>query len=160
LALLTVDDEKFWINCKPLELSDSVPNLEDNVTVVGYPTGGSNISITKGIVSRIDMRVYTHSKRKLLTIQVDAAINRGNSGGPAMNGKLVVGVAFQGSKSIHANNIGYLIPIPVLKYFLNDVKKNGQTTGIPTVNMVCSSLTNENLRQYFQMTDGDDGKYN
>lgn len=54
------------------------------------------MSITKGIVSRVEVRKYSHSKAKLMTIQVDAAINSGNSGGPVFMENKVVGVAFQG----------------------------------------------------------------
>jgi S1-C subfamily serine protease len=43
--------------------------------VVGFPTGGDNISITKGVVSRIDVVNYEHSGAKLMAIQIDAAIN-------------------------------------------------------------------------------------
>ena len=62
-----------------------------------YPEGGDTISITAGIVSRIEVTAYAHSGLGLLAIQIDAAINSGNSGGPCFNaaGELV-GVSFQG----------------------------------------------------------------
>jgi hypothetical protein len=40
----------------------------------------------------------------------------GNSGGPALRGDVVVGVAFQNLP--HADNIGYIIPLPVVRRFL------------------------------------------
>ena len=46
-----------------------VPELQDTVVVAGYPTGGDNISVTKGVVSRVDLRDYGHGAF-LLTIQV------------------------------------------------------------------------------------------
>ena len=52
---------------------------------VGYPRGGDSMSVTKGVVSRIDMRRYRTAGGKLLCVQIDAAINPGNSGGPAFN---------------------------------------------------------------------------
>ena len=62
--------------------------------------GGDNICITKGVVSRIEVTRYSsHSKTSLMTIQTDAAINHGNSGGPAFMDNKVVGVAFQGYKN-------------------------------------------------------------
>lgn len=39
LVILTVDDEKFWKNVAPLELSGRVPRLQESITVVGYPIG-------------------------------------------------------------------------------------------------------------------------
>jgi hypothetical protein len=49
--------------------------------VVGFPQGGDNVCVTKGVVSRIDRQQYSHGRTSLLAIQVDAAINSGNSGG-------------------------------------------------------------------------------
>ncbi len=80
LALLTVDDERFWADVQPLEFGD-VPELQHSVAVAGYPQGGDNISITTGVVSRIDIQQYVHGAAHLLAIQIDAAINPGNSGG-------------------------------------------------------------------------------
>ena len=51
----------------------------DEILVAGYPQGGDSLSITKGIVSRVVMTRYAHSSNKLLGIQIDAAINPGNS---------------------------------------------------------------------------------
>ncbi|CAI5986124.1 unnamed protein product [Closterium sp. NIES-64] len=47
-------------------------------------SGGDNISITMGVVSRVEPTQYVHSAAHLLAIQIDAAINPGNSGGPAL----------------------------------------------------------------------------
>ena len=64
-------------------MSDDLPELDTNVTAVGYPMGGDNLSITRGVVSRVDLMDYTMlgaGDPPLLTIQIDAAINPGNSG--------------------------------------------------------------------------------
>jgi S1-C subfamily serine protease len=84
LAILKVDDPAFFKNTKPLELG-GIPELESTVAVFGYPIGGERLSVTQGVVSRIDFRTYTHSVLDShLTIQIDAAINPGNSGGPVL----------------------------------------------------------------------------
>lgn len=115
LALCSVDDEAFWQGLEPLEF-EHVPELQDTVVVAGYPTGGDNISVTKGVVSRVDLRDYGHGAY-LLTIQIDAAINPGNSGGPAFKNDKVVGIARAHLKA--AQNIGYIIPLPVIRHFLD-----------------------------------------
>ncbi len=60
--------------------------------MVGLPWGGDSLSVTVGVVSRVDMKRYGNDGNKLLAIQIDAAINPGNSGGPAFsdikNGKV------------------------------------------------------------------------
>ena len=99
-----------------------VPEIESSVSVYGYPIGGERLSVTKGIVSRIDFRTYAHSVMDShLCIQIDAAINPGNSGGPVMQLGKVVGVAFQGFSGDVAQNVGYMIPTPVIQHFLKDV---------------------------------------
>lgn len=57
--------------------------------------GGDSISVTKGVVSRVEPKIYSHSSTMLLAIQIDAAINSGNSGGPVIMGNKVAGVAFE-----------------------------------------------------------------
>ena len=56
IAMLMVDEEVFWDGLTPLEMGD-VPKAEDEVVVVGFPTGGDNISITCGVVSRVEQCV-------------------------------------------------------------------------------------------------------
>ena len=99
LALLAVDDEEFHKGLEPLPFG-TLPRLHSAVTVVGYPLGGDTISVTSGVVSRVEVTAYAHGASELLGVQIDAAINSGNSGGPAFNGRgECVGVAFQSLKS-------------------------------------------------------------
>jgi len=123
LAVLTVDDSSFFDGTKAMKFADKLPELNTEVTVLGYPTGGTRLSVTKGVVSRIDYSVYSHSDvDQHLVVQVDAAINPGNSGGPIIfNGK-VVAVAFQ--ELMYSENIGYGIPVPVIRHFLEDIADN------------------------------------
>lgn len=122
LAILGVYDESFFHGTKPLNFG-GVPALESEVNVYGYPIGGDRLSVTRGIVSRIDFQPYSHSAvDSHLAIQIDAAINPGNSGGPVMQDGKVVGVAFQGFRGDVAQNVGYMIPTPVVKRFLKDVE--------------------------------------
>jgi len=87
--MLTVDDDEFWEDVQPLEIN-GLPAMQESVMVVGFPTGGDNVCVTKGVVSRIDRSSYSHGRTTLLAIQVDAAINSGNSGGPVLLGDHVV----------------------------------------------------------------------
>lgn len=122
LALVEAEDAKHFEKLKPLEFG-GIPQLNTEVIAIGYPIGGDRISVTRGVVSRIDFRPYSHtSVDSHLAIQVDAAINPGNSGGPVMQTGKVVGVAFQGFSGRVAQNVGYMIPVPVIKRFLKDVE--------------------------------------
>ena len=120
LALLSVEDFKDFEAFPAFELGN-VPSLESQVRVIGYPVGGERLSVTRGVVSRIDFQPYSHSRADShLIVQIDAAINPGNSGGPCVQDGKVVGVAFQGLRQ--ADNTGYIIPTPVIRRFLKDVE--------------------------------------
>ncbi|GAB2281478.1 Protease Do-like 2, chloroplastic [Dionaea muscipula] len=146
IALLSVDNEEFWNDIEPLQFG-KLPHLQDSVTVVGYPLGGDTISVTKGVVSRIEVTSYAHGSSDLLGIQIDAAINPGNSGGPAFNSKgQCIGVAFQVLRSDDAENIGYVIPTTVVSHFLTDYARNGKYTGFPCLGVLLQKLENPALR--------------
>ncbi len=120
LALLEVEDFSAFEGLPYLKIADDVPKLESEVKAVGYPVGGNRLSVTRGVVSRIDFRPYAHSQIDMhLVVQVDAAINPGNSGGPVLQGEEVVGVAFQGLTQ--ADNTGFMIPVPVIERFMKDI---------------------------------------
>ena len=117
-----IDFETGFKGVQPLFIG-GIPKLNTTVVAVGYPIGGDRISVTRGIVSRIDFRAYSHSGvDNHLAIQIDAAINPGNSGGPVLQNNQVVGVAFQGYSGDVAQNTGYMIPVPVIERFLVDVE--------------------------------------
>jgi S1-C subfamily serine protease len=127
LAMVAVEDQAFFEGTRPLALG-GIPPLESSVSVYGYPLGGERIGVTRGIVSRIDSELYTHSGvDSHLAIQIDAAINPGNSGGPVIQDGKVVGVAFQGYSGDVAQNVGFMIPTPVIKRFLQDLSKGSYT---------------------------------
>lgn len=69
--------------------------------------------------------------QELIAIQLDAAINSGNSGGPALDeAGSIIGVAFSGYAG-SADNIGYIIPYPVIFNFLKQFEMS------PDVSRVC-----------------------
>ncbi len=124
LALLELEEPReIFAKAVPLVVSTEIPKLDTTVKVVGYPIGGERISVTRGVVSRVDYQTFSHSGvDQHLAIQIDAAINPGNSGGPVLQGTKVVGVAFQGYSGDVAQNTGYMIPTPVIRRFLKDVE--------------------------------------
>ena len=66
------EDGKTKKELKLLNLSTTLPSLDENVTCVGFPMGGKQISVTRGVISRIDV-----DSLNVLRIQIDAAINPG-----------------------------------------------------------------------------------
>jgi S1-C subfamily serine protease len=128
LAVLRVSDKTFFDKRRPLRRARNVPKARDGVEVYGFPVGGAELSVTKGVVSRISYGRYYGSSVGLI-LQVSAAINEGNSGGPAVVGGRMVGVVF--SRLEEAQNIGYVIPNEEIDLFLEDVK-DGRYDGKPS----------------------------
>ncbi|EDY21492.1 2-alkenal reductase [Chthoniobacter flavus Ellin428] len=156
LAILKVQDPAFFKNTKPLALG-GIPELESTVSVFGYPIGGERLSVTQGVVSRIDFRTYTHSVLDShLTIQIDAAINPGNSGGPVLQEGNVVGVAFQGFSGDVAQNVGYMIPTPVIRHFLKDIE-DGHYDRYMDLSIGIANTQNPAMRKGLGLGDDDRG---
>ena len=147
LALLEIVDKTFGRGVKPLVVGD-LPKLRDAVQVVGYPIGGEEVSITEGVVSRIEVQRYEHSQRHLLAVTVDAAINEGNSGGPVFARGKIVGIAFQALPD--AENVGEMVPAPIIKKFLDGVKKK-KLPDVPGIGISTQPLENPALRKYLGM---------
>jgi len=144
LALLSVDDEVFFQGVTPMSVGP-VPELGDTVSVCGFPVGGERVSITRGIVSRIDLVRYEQSQRMLLALQIDAAINSGNSGGPVVRGNQLVGIAFQALED--AEQVGYVIAGPVVTHFLEDVARDART-GFPALGAYAQPLESRSHRAH------------
>ena len=154
LALLTVEEDEFFEGVAPVQFGP-LPHLSAPVSVIGYPIGGVAISITSGVVSRTEVTNYAHGGIDLLGVQIDAAINSGNSGGPAFNAKgECVGVAFQSLKHDDAENIGYVIPPPVVKHFIHDYDKNKRYTGFPSLPFSWQRVESPALRKWLKMKTG------
>jgi S1-C subfamily serine protease len=147
IAILTVDDPEFWAGAIELSFAP-MPRLQQEVFVVGYPIGGDTISITGGVVSRVDFDSYAHSTRESLVCSVDAAINPGNSGGPALSGGRIVGIAFQSLQGAEAT--GYIIPAPVVQRVLDDLNKHGHLTGFARLGFVYQTIESPYLKAYLK----------
>ena len=136
LALLTVNDPAFFEGVTPLDFGD-LPRTREEILVYGFPLGGDTLSTTKGVVSRIEHQTYTHSSDSFLAVQIDAALNPGNSGGPAINDGKIVGVAMQVISQ--ASNIGYIVPVPIINHFLRDLE-DGRYNGFPSIGVVMQGM--------------------
>ncbi|HQO39271.1 MAG TPA: serine protease [Spirochaetota bacterium] len=147
LAILTVDDPGFFKNSTPVKIGE-LAQVRDRIAVYGFPTGGDEMSITEGVVSRIEQRNYAHSSANLLTCQIDAAINPGNSGGPVIINNMITGVAFQSATM--GENIGYMVPAPVIKHFLDDIA-DGRYDGFPELGIKFQDMENPALREKYGM---------
>ncbi len=153
LALLRIDDPRFHQGAEVASLG-GLPQLRDRVSVVGFPLGGQEVSVTEGVVSRIEASRYTHSQRHLLAVTVDAAINEGNSGGPVFMEGEVVGIAFQTLSD--ADNIGEMVPTNLIRRFLEGLKQN-RAIEIPSLSLRTQTLENPLLKKAYGLKPDDSG---
>ncbi|MES2149838.1 MAG: trypsin-like peptidase domain-containing protein [Pseudomonadota bacterium] len=147
LAILKLDDESFFDTHPPVSRASLLPDVRDAVFAYGYPTGGNSLSITKGIISRIEFVPYAYGSAGL-RIQIDAAINPGNSGGPAIAGDKMVGLAF--GAATNTQNVGYIIPNEEVELFLRDVA-DGRYNGKPAMLDDVQTLENPVLREFLKL---------
>src|SRR5439155_4518625 len=147
LAVLKLDDETFFDSHPPLPRAKDLPDIKDVVMAYGFPQGGTSLSITKGIVSRIEFTHYNFPVSGL-RIQIDAAINPGNSGGPAVVGDKMIGLAY--SHLGGADNIGYIIPCEEIELFLQDIA-DGHYDGKPAIFDYLQTLENPALRKFLKL---------
>ncbi len=149
LALLESEDPEVFAGIEPITFGE-LPELREKVVTIGYPIGGRQVSFTEGVVSRIDMMRYVHSRLGNLMVQTDAAINSGNSGGPVFSDKTgaCLGVATQKGGG---SSIGYFVPTPVVRHFLRDLA-DGRVDGVPSLGVFIQTLENPANRRYLGMT--------
>ena len=126
LALLKVDDTKGQ-TFPYVKFADKTPEVGDWVVAVGNPFGLGG-TVTAGIVSARGRDIGAGPYDDFL--QIDAPINRGNSGGPTFDLKgEVVGVNTAiFSPSGGSVGIGFAIPTEVAQKVVQDLKEHGNVT--------------------------------
>ena len=130
LAIVELDkDEIKELSPRPEALKFSDNRILDDTTpvlVVGYPLGMKNIKFTTGVISGNQIEESVEYDRYTSYIQISAAVNPGNSGGPLFNGEgKVIGVNSAGYNGIIAQNVSYAIPTHVIiSVFKNLIHNN------------------------------------
>lgn len=155
LALLGVDDQSFFDGIVPLKIG-KLPKTRQEVVVYGFPVGGDTLSVTKGILSRIEHHLYVHSSNYFLAGQIDAAINPGNSGGPVIVDGEVVGVVMQCYDPKSTENIGFMVPAPVIEHFTRDIE-DGRYDGFPAIGVIVQKMENPDMKQKYGMAETQSG---
>lgn len=138
---------------KPMKLGDSdTLRIGEKVLGWGYPLGGERISKSEeGEISRIEVNRYAYSQDYWLMVQASLQQNQGNSGGPVLKDKEVVGIAFQGMTA--SDRINYFIPINLVKSLLPYLHKQ---EFIPRWRYVVQYMF-PRLKEYYGMNPDDGG---
>lgn len=127
LAILKVEAD---LPALPLGDSDQI-RVGESVIAIGTALGEFRHTVTTGVISGLGRGIQasdtlgTYIENIENVIQTDAAINPGNSGGPLLNSKgQVIGVSVAVSAS--AENIGFALPINVVKASIDNFNATGQ----------------------------------
>ncbi|MCL4359794.1 trypsin-like peptidase domain-containing protein [Patescibacteria group bacterium] len=118
---------------KPLSLGDSSHLVLGQLAIaIGTPLGQFQNTVTVGVISGLGRGITAGSpfagavEHLNNVIQTDAAINPGNSGGPLLNaGGQAIGI--NTAVASQGQNIGFAIPINVVRSVLTNFKKNGSS---------------------------------
>jgi putative serine protease PepD len=127
LAVIKVDAPASVLT--PLTLADSnTVAVGDNVVAIGSPFGLEN-TVTSGIVSALHRQMTSPNNFSIDdSIQTDAAINHGNSGGPLLNAEAqVIGVNAQIESDSGGNDgVGFAIPSNTVKSIVSELISTGK----------------------------------
>ena len=143
IAIIKIDVK----GLKPINLGDST-NLKVGqfVIAIGTALGEFRDTVTTGVVSGLGRGITAGSsfesyvERLDDVIQTDAAINLGNSGGPLLNSSgEVIGINVAVAQG--AQNIGFAIPINVVKDALNQFKQTGKFLAKPYLGVRYQAIT-------------------
>lgn len=115
-------------------------HLGDDLVVIGNPMG-LETSVSTGVVSGLNRQI-NDSARSLSSIQTDAAINSGNSGGALFNGcGEVVGIVNEKLVNDYAESLGFGITINEAKSVIEDLISNGYVTGRAIIGITYNEVT-------------------
>lgn len=127
VALLKI--EPVGLSLTPLRLGSSRElAVGEPVAAIGSPFGeGQSLSV--GVISAVDRDIESLTAFRIgNAIQTDAAINRGNSGGPLLDAKgAVIGINAQiRSTSGGGEGVGFSVPVDTVKRSLDQLRRNGR----------------------------------
>lgn len=124
---ITREREQERFEAAPLGRSASL-RLGEQVFSIGSPVG-FEATVATGIISSLD-RTGVLANRALPVLQLDAAINFGNSGGPLFNlAGEIVGITT--ARSSRGEGIGFAIPIDRIRLFLRALEQGmGGRSGV------------------------------
>jgi S1-C subfamily serine protease len=133
IALLKIDpNENKGQNLKPVILGDSGHlQVGQFVVAIGTALGEFNNTVTTGVISGLGRAITAGDQLQGYienlndVIQTDAAINPGNSGGPLVNSAGQV-IAINTAVSQNGQNIGFALPISILKSSIDNFNQTGQ----------------------------------
>jgi serine protease Do len=151
LAVLKIEAK----DLTPAEFGDSdALNVGDSVVAIGNPTGLELFgTTTAGIISAINRNV-TIEDRVMTLLQTDAAINRGNSGGPLINDYgQVIGINSAKLADGEIEGLGFAIPTSIAVPVMDNLLKYGYVKDRPVIGITGMDIS-ESISNYYDLPQG------
>ena len=122
--------------------NSSALKVGDDILVIGNALGELTYTFTDGIVSHLSRSISFDNGRTMNMFQTNAAINKGNSGGPVydMNGE-VVGIASAKISSENIEGLGFFIPIDDVKAMMYEIILYGYIRGKPSLGITVQTVS-------------------
>ena len=141
IAVLKVDPGETELQSVVIGQSANLLVGED-VLAIGNPLGELTFSLSEGIVSCLNREINVDGT-PFNMIQISAAVNSGNSGGPLFNtyGEVVGIVSAKYSSSSSGTSVeglGFAIPMDDVLYMIRDIMENGQVTTRPYLGIMAA----------------------
>ena len=156
IAVLKIDAT--GLSAATLGNSDNM-QVGENVYAVGNPLGELSFSMTSGMISALDRDITTQDSTNGQTttnnmFQIDAAVNEGNSGGPAYNdyGE-VIGIVTAKYSDTGVEGLGFAIPINDVATIVDELINNGYVTGKANFGITVTTV-DSTVAQYYNMVEG------
>jgi len=165
IAFVKVEKQNFELKPLPLGVSTGL-EVGQTAIAIGNSLGEFSNTVSKGIISGLNRSIQAgdsfggNVENLENIIQTDASINSGNSGGPLLDASgNVIGINV--AKAQDGENIGFAIPIDVVKPVLDSVIRSGKIVrpyiGVRFVSVTPALATSDGLgRDYGALLRGTD----
>lgn len=150
LAVLSVDDAKFWDDTKPVEFGD-IPVRDDKLLI----QGPDELSIKEDSVLGVNIVFDDEGGRSMPAILSNSAVDPGNEGAPVFSKGKLVGIPFNSSGK--PDKTGSLIPVNVIQRFFRAIANGRHYDGFPEMGFATQELKNPALRAAYQVPDNVSG---
>ena len=141
VALLKIDAQ----NLSYAVIGDSSElRIGDTANVIGNPLGRLSGTLTVGVVSGLDRAITMSDGTTMNLIQMDAAVNPGNSGGGVFNSQGdLIGITVAKTSATEVEGIGFAIPINDVLPILDELMEHGYVTGRPALGITVLEISDQ-----------------
>lgn len=150
IALLKVDAT----GLTPAEIGTSSDlRVGQTIIAIGNPLGQLGGTVTSGIISALE-RSITIDGTTMSLMQIDAAVNPGNSGGALFDEEgTLVGVVNAKSSGNGVEGIGFAIPIDSVMEILDDLVNYGYVKGRPAIGITMVDISTSQMAYMYRVSE-------